>query len=361
MNTAGTSVIFQGGEAVLLGIVLSLAALLCLFMLYAVWHHILDSMKRRSIAGKMERWEKILLKYVEFPERSEIAKLRFGDGEWMIFGEFIEHYLSRLKGEQHERAVKLLWEMNFHTPLLKALKSAKAWERAYSAHCLGLMNFTAAEPNLVKLSYDKSPYVSLVAFESLQLIATKRKMEPIIARLLNIPTISSSKVFNLLLSFGEDVHPLLIEMLGYYDVSTKGKRVIVDIMAYENARESAASILDLAEKTDDPELIIGCIKALGKFKYAESSNFLFRCLSSSDWVVRSQAIGALGGIVSEEIIPVLLEKLLNDRNTWVKLYSARALAGMGDRGIQVLHSLLSENRGRELNDMINYVFLEHGA
>ena len=81
-------------------------------------------------------------------------------------------------------------------------------------------------------------------------------------------------------------------------------------------------------------------------------------LSSKNWVVRSQAIKALGAVSTPSIIPELKMRIALDEVYMVKLYSAQVLFSFGNKGKKELESLLESNQGGEIENIIKYVLYE---
>ena len=359
MNIQSLITFFSVKELVLVGIILLLLVLVFILLFYAVILRVLYNIRNRYYARKQSHWEKILLKYIDGTATGEdisLFDLKFRD--WIKFGEFIENYLMDLRGEDYDAIIQLLREIGFHEMLIKAIGSSDWWERAYSAYFLGLMKYEPAEQKLLKLVYDKSPLVSIYAFEALSKIGSKKNLYRIIKFVLNSSFISISKVTDIILSYSTDIYPVLIKLLNGSDVTDSAKRIIIDVLVSRNVVESLPVITKLANDASNTELIIGCIKAMGEFGDPESMDFLFEHISSPNWIIRSQALKALGKVSSPIIIPELKMILQIDENYWVKMYSAQVIMGFGENGKKELESVLEMNPEEDVANIVNYVLYE---
>lgn len=352
---------FSRLELFLIGIIFVLLAIVILLVMYAIILRVLYNARNRYIVKKHAHWEKFVLEYISgITESIDLSRLELKPRDWIIFGEFIENYLVNLKGEDYNRIIQLLWGIEYYEMLMDALIKSNKWEKAYSAHYLGLMKYQPAESKLMDLVNDSSPIVSITAFEALQRIDSRKDLHTIIKDILNNTDLGISKVYEIILSYGNEINPVLIDLLEEPEVTGKGKRLIVDVFAYRNFIESSGVIMRLAKNTADIELKIGCIKAIGEFGIPDNENirFLKDNLYSSNWVVRSQSVKALGNIGPESIIPVIEKKLLTDNNFWVKLYSAQALHHIGEEGNHVLKKILEHHHDKEITNLINHVLYE---
>lgn len=350
---------FRIEQLILVVVILALVFIVMTLVIYALILRVSFNRRERYIARKRDAWETILLEYLTgMRETVDRAEIGLKEKDWLIFGEFIERYLLDLKSEEHDRIIKLLWDVGYHEMLMKALSSKHRWLKEYGIYYIGLMKYHPASPDLRYLVYDKSPSISLGAFEALCKIGTSQNLPHIIKNILDKFDHNRSKVFDIILEYGSGIIPDLIVLLEDEEVTDSGKQLIVDVLGFHNAVEASEVVLKLAQKTYDEELKIRCIKALGIFGDPASYDFLHDSFSSPNWVVRSQAVKAIGSIASDDIIPELLEMLVNDDNSTVKLYCARTLLTFGDKGRRELETLLSLHADSAVSDIINSVLTE---
>ncbi|MFC1513686.1 HEAT repeat domain-containing protein [candidate division KSB1 bacterium] len=279
---------------------------------------------------------------------------------FQIFGEFIENYLVDLRGEEYKNIVKFLVSIGFGETLLQALESKKKWERAYGAHFLGLMGYQKAESKLLELIYDPSPVVYLNAFEALHHLGSDKNLTKIIKNALTDKRIGNTKVIEILLSYGSKIDNILIDLLKKDDVSDFNKRIIVDILAERIVLDSSFVILDLAGKTSDRELKIGCIKALGILSEPDSLDFLIHNLESTDLIIRTQALRAIGNIGDDSAIPQILNLIRNASEYQEIYFSIKTLYLISEKGRAELNILLKDPQNPVIPEIADYIINEEG-
>lgn len=351
--------LFTLKELFLIGIIFLLLFTVFLLLVYAVVLRVLFNTGNAFYRRRFSEWETLLLEYLAEPEKfRKFAAFKLQYRDWTRFGEFIENYLVNLKGEDYDAIIHLLYQLMFNSMLMKAIDSSDNWHRTYAAYYLGLMKFRPAENKLRALIFNKSPVQSFIAFEAFSRIGSSKEIYKVLKFVLNSESLSYARVTDIVLSYGDGIVPDLIALLNDNNVRGKGKRLIIDVLVIRNAVEALPVIKEMTYDTDDVEVIIGCIKAMGAFGGPESIDFLMAHLSSPDWVLRSQAVRALGNVSSPEVIPELKMRIRTDMNYWVKLYSAQVLKKFGEGGIRELESILTLNPGGDVSDIVNYVLHE---
>ena len=358
MNNLNIFDLFIGKELIIIFIILLLLVLVFLLLLYTFYLRIYYNIKNKYIHKKQSEWENTILEYISKDSGIDVFNINVKDKDFQIFGEFVENYLVDLKGDEYERIINFLKDIGYGEMLMKTLDKTNKWDKTYAAHFLGLMKYKQAESKLLKLVYDKSPIVYLNAFEALHQIGSQEKLSKIIKDILENKAISSTKIIEIILGYGDVINPILVELLEDSEIDSREKRLIVDILSFRRVIESSQTILKLAEKTDDIELKIGCIKALGTLGDPDNVFYLIKNLDSENWIIRSQSAKALGKIGSDIAISVLKNKLLSDENFWVKYYSAIALKQLQEKGLNALYDVLKIKLDKQLNDIVNYVLKE---
>ena len=353
------TVFFSTKELFLVGVILMLLLLVLVLLAYAIILRLIYNIKNVYYTRKQIEWEGILLEYISgSASKTTLSYVNLAYKDWMKFGEFIEEYLVDLRGEDYDAIIQFLWDIQFNTIIKQALDSSDRWEVMYSAYFLGLMKDKTAENKLHKLVFDESPIISVIAFESLSKIGSSKDLYAIIKYIVNSSVFSNYRISEIIMEYGNEINPMLTKLLQDTTITDKGKRLLVDVLASRNYVESLPVIIRIAYQTNDRELTIGCIKALGEFGAPEAVDFLMAQLSSHNWVIRSQAVKSLGTISSREIIPELKIRIRTNNHNQVKLNIAQVLFDFGDRGRKELESLLTMNIGEETASIVRYILYE---
>lgn len=351
---------FSGTEYFLLLVIIFLITAVLFLMIYAMYVRMKYSFRDAYIKIKQNEWEKILLNYLDDnnPRKNTLYNYRIKFKDWIVFAEFVENYLLDLKGEDYEKIIIFLWKIGFYNNLMRALKKSDKWEKSYSAYFLGLMKYKKAEMELIKMASDKSPLVSISSLGALNRIGSTFNIYNFIKDMAANESLSAANISEMISSHGAKINPLLIDLLKDTGLPPWAKRKIIDIIISRGVIESIDTVISLAERSEYPELIIGCIKAMGEFGSENSIPFLLAQLSSQNWVIRSQTVKALGNAGVPGVIPSLKNKLLNDDNFFVKLYSAQAIMQFGESGINELKSVLYTTQDETVKKILNYVVFE---
>ncbi len=346
---------FNLKELIIIGTILFLLITVLLLFVCTLYLRIYYNTKNKFLLKKQDEWESSILKYISRKRGKANFTLDIKYKDFQIFGEFVENYLINLRGDDYKRIIQLLKDIGYGEMLMRALDKANKWGKAYAAHFSGLMEYKQTKAKLKNLVNDKSPVVCYNAFEAFNRFGSKKELSQIIQNIIKNKNISIIKIIEILSDHGTASNPILIKMLGDPEIDSLGKRLIVDILSFSSAIESSKAIFKLAKKTDDIELKIGCIKAIGSFEDPENASFFIENLNSENWVIRSVSARALGKIGEESAIPVLKNILYSDKNFWVRLYSAFALKQMHEKGLEALNEILKNHHDTQVSQIINNV------
>ncbi|MFC1555722.1 HEAT repeat domain-containing protein [candidate division KSB1 bacterium] len=357
-------------EFFLLLVILLLLIAVFLLFIYAIYLKIYFQYRERYKRRKFAVWEETVLNQLysgDFahlfsmdPEKREIVfNLKYKD--FQIFGEFIEDYLVDLRGEEYDNIILFLQSIGFGKLLMKAVNRKDKWSRAYAAHFLGLMKYKEAESRLLELVKDPSPIVYLNAFEALHRIESEKDLARIIKNILSSERIGTTKIIEIILNYGTSINPILIGLLEDKDLSDNNRRLLIDILAQKNVFESAEIILEIAKTTENTELMIGSIKALGILEDPDSADFLISSLKSGNRIIRSQSAKALGNIGDERAVPALTEILNTDKDYSVILFTVKALYNIKETGRSVLDSVEKNPPNNLVFQAVQYVLHEENV
>ncbi|MFC1541101.1 HEAT repeat domain-containing protein [Candidatus Latescibacterota bacterium] len=369
METSDLITSFSLKEFLLIGTIFFLLFFVFSLLLYAIILRIIINARNIRIKRLHRKWEKVLFEYLEQLSRfrdvtgtsatQDLTQIEIRHRDWMIFGEFIENFLVDLEGKDNDRIIQLLWEIRFFEHLMKALKNKNVWIKAYSAHFLGLMKYTPAEGRLTELIYDNNPIVSISAFDAFYQLGSHRDIRRIIKDILNNTDLSFTRISEIISDYGPEINSVLVSLLDDDEVIDSAKTLLINVITSKNIVESLPVIKKLVYRTQNNELIIGCIKAIAAFGDTDFIPFLQTKMFSKDWVVRSQAIKALGEIGSSDIIPEIKRILIEDTEFWVRLYSAQVLWDFGQEGVDVLEDIIARNNDDELRKILQFVVYEN--
>lgn len=342
---------------IIIFIIFFLLFLVCLLLGYTIVLRLQNNSKEQYIAGLEKEWQPLVWECLEGDLMVDIFKTNVEKKDYQIFVEFIERYLIDLRGTEYDRLINLLQEMEFGKFETQQLQTKSEWERAYAAHILGLISYKLSIPKLENLLYDPSQIVAFFAARSILQLGEYQRFSVIIDVLNQRQDFSTDKMKELLLIYGEADPKGLIELLKQTRLS---RQIIIDtvnVLIQLNVFDAGESILHLAEHTDDDEIKIACIKALGELSIISATDYMIRNLGNDDWVIRSQAAKNLGKIGDEKVISPLSISLEDD-NYWVKYNSASAIVELGQKGVNFLKEYQAASHNDKSKNIVEQVLIE---
>ncbi len=116
-------------------------------------------------------------------------------------------------------------------------------------------------------------------------------------------------------------------------------------------------LLQMVNEKKDDELILICIRVIGKFGDSGYLDFVRSHADHKDWSVRVQVAATLGKLGTEDDLPKL-KQLLCDKFWWVRYRAGQALAQASFCGIAKLLEIQKLMSDQFAFDMINHVIAE---
>lgn len=331
--------------------------LVCVLLAYTFIMRLQNNRRERYIAGLEKEWQPFVWGYLEGDLTVDIFKSTVEKRDYQVFLEFIERYLIDLRGTEYDRLIYLLQKMEFGKFEMQQLQTKSEWERAYAAHILGIINYKLSIPKLENLLYDPSQIVAFFAARSILHLGEYNRFSVIINVLSQRQDFSIDKTKELLLIYGEADPEGLIRLLQQSRLSPRIIIDIVSILTQLNVFDAGEPLLYLAEHTDDDEIKIACIKALGELSIIKATDFMIKNLRDDDWVIRSQAARNLGKIGDEKMIQPLSLSLKDD-NYWVKYHSASAIVDLGQKGVNFLKEYHATSYDDKSKNIVEQVLIE---
>lgn len=139
-----------------------------------------------------------------------------------------------------------------------------------------------------------------------------------------------------LLTFGSKATwPLVAYVRVNHKFDSSGPAAAIRTIGRIGDRDAVQSLIAVLRASQDPEIQIAAIEALGILGVPLAMTSLERMFLSDDWRLRAKAATALAMIAEREAIPILATGLM-DPNWWVRRNSAAGLARHPE-GIRNLH------------------------
>lgn len=199
---------------------------------------------------------------------------------------------------------------------------------------------TAADALMNHLD-DREPEIRIQAARGLGRMQWTPAIDQIVSRFSGeIPWVRS-RFSDTLIGYGiKATWPLLAYVRINHRFETKGPSLALRTLGQIQDDEAVGPLVEILETSNDLEIRIATIEALGEIGNPEAEPTLSALLSSPEWQLRAKTASALGGLGDPEAIPGLVESL-RDENWWVRRSAAAALA-LIPKGIEALYAELDD-------------------
>ncbi len=337
--------------------VLLLLLLTFALVLYTIFLRMAFNANQRLRKRQFEIWENLILKYVSAEANEEEIARAVRTKHFGLFSEFMEKYLETLRGEDFGKLTYLLKKIGLVGYNLKRLGSRKKWHKVYAAFLLGLMRDKEAVPGLQKGLRDKNYLMSFACATALAKIGEKQQLKETLSLLTRREDLGPDKAAEILLEFGSGICAELSLLLDKENIQRRWKYLIIDLLGYWQYLKSGPTLLRLLNGSENGEMKVRCIKALGEMSYLESAPALAAHLDDEDYLARSEAARALGKIGASDY-SVKMVKSLSDKNWHVRYNAAQALASFGEKGITLLKETAKEEKSSEARGISIHILSE---
>ena len=275
--------------------------------------------------GRIEsRWEPVIIRVI-------------GDGDEVVPrvpGHEVRHVLEiagrfarRLKGPDRERV------QAFSSPLvgllLPDLTAHSAETRAATVELLSVLALDEYGQRIVAALDDPSPRVSLVAARALSSPDHPQYTAAVLERLHRYSNWSPSLMSSMLANVGPSA---LADLRGYLrdgEHATQGRAVVAGALRLLRDPK-AAPIAAEALGSDDPELVVACLRLLGVVGSLEQADAVRPLLDHPAFFVRAETATVLSHMGAPSDVGAIA-RMIHADSPWLAVRSAHALLELGQR------------------------------
>jgi HEAT repeat protein len=245
----------------------------------------------------------------------------------------LEAFSNRIRGENWENLKNRITK-SYLLPTARIDAGKPSWlKRNFAARCFSLTPLEKDEKEILQLANDPVFLVRSIAAIALMSLEKKEGILEIIKQM--SLTKGYSRYF-------------------YQDLLLKGSRMVqncIKKIAQKNKNHSIhLACLELLTNTtfysipkyleddlisDDPKMRLAAVKILANNSQESAIPHLLLRMRDSNWKVRQEAILGLQHFPSPEVLEIL-EQTLEDQEWLVRLYAAKTLKKMGEKGTEVL-------------------------
>lgn len=248
----------------------------------------------------------------------------------VVSGEELSTLLSIVK--RHEVIAEQIRRLEAPFPLGRRLRAAVA---------LAEIGDEESAQTLMDRLDDREPEIRIQCARGLARIQWTPAIDRIVSRFgIEIPRVRV-RLSDALIEFGtKATWPLLAYIRINHRFEHAGPALALRTLARIQDTEAAPQLLEILEETEDLEVAIATIEALGDLGSPNAVSSLQQLLDSPSWELRTKAATALGQVADRSSTP-LLRRAMRDPNWWVRRSSAAALVNIPD-GIAALYLALDD-------------------
>jgi HEAT repeat protein len=258
---------------------------------------------------------------------------------WAALEPVVVSMVRKLRGEAREVLVELLDQRGTIERLTRRLGSRGAVRRARSAELLGLLGEHAPRGELERLLVsDRDAEVRIVAARALGEVGDPASAAALLGALSGTHAVPMRIVARSLARLGPGAAPALVEAMT--SAEAPARAVAAEILGLGGAVTAVGVLSSHALRDPDDEVRIRCARALGRIGVPSALSVLRRCVQPEEpSALRAVAARAVGDVGGAEAVRVL-RPLLADPEHRVATNAARALAGLGAVGLEVLQQVV---------------------
>jgi HEAT repeat protein len=320
-----------GRDALLAALVVVVAALFVVtlvFSAYAVSLRMRNRARDRRRARFAARWSEPLLVAVSDPEATAALRADVREEEQLAFVGFAVQYARRLRGEGRDTMRAVV--RPYLDRVAQRAEAPSIEVRARAIQTLGMLGLPEHAPRVIAALDDPSPLVAMVAARALAQEESAEYAAAVLARLSRFQGWNRRFLASMLAAMGPQVSATFRGGLADPAVEPRTRAVLAEALILQGdllAGDVAAQVLAAAVPRDLHVAALRLLHAVGRPDHAP---IVREHVTSSDDVVRAQALRALGGVGTTSDVPMLLDAM-GDASPWVALSAARAALEAGAR------------------------------
>lgn len=316
---------------------LALIVLTLTLLLFVVVFRLRTIIRQRRQKKFEQVWLPILEQCMyELPEMLPPLK----SGDLMNFLMLWNGMQENIRGEVRNNLNFLARWLKIDGKLKKLLRKGNLSERLMAINTVGHMRSMALWEELVDIVQEnETQMIVMLAAKALARMNDKQ------AAFVVIPLIAVYKEWPLteVAAIVSEMRPESVtEALG--DVIVRVPESVVPrlmrFLRFATAEKALAIVLDLLEKYENAEVIAACVNVIGDVGYGRYIELVRRYAGHASWIVRLQAVYALGKIGTPDDVSLLLN-LLADREWWIRYRAARSLIALPSMQAQQLEGILT--------------------
>jgi len=350
---------------VLLNVIVVMTTIIIALLAAIILIRLLSSLNKQKYRIKSREWESIYLNYLHGDLTLEKAvQMMAGEKRYYWLWHFFNPYLEALEGTDFDKTKAFCREIGLIGHYKKKLNRGGAAKKAVAARVLGALRCRESAKEMMGLLQSRNQLLVQAAAQGLARSGQSDAFFPAAQALLRQTFITYEQATAILAAFGKEICPHIVRLLedeaaqlptsnrdrgirspkqfrGKNSVDPSVFRsIMVDLLGFFKYREALPLLERLLEKADE-ETTLHILKAFISIGEAPASLDLKPYLEHRYWAVRNFSARAWKLTGDRQVLPVL-EKMLVDRNWWVRFHAAEALRSAGWPGLVILKGKTAE-------------------
>lgn len=316
-------------QSALVALVVAIALLFVVtlaFSAYAILLRIRNEVRGKRWERLTAMWQQPVLEALADPSKAEAVHKRVEERFRRHFVQFVLEYIRRVRGE--ERTVLRELALPYLDLIAERADHRRAEVRTRAIQTLGTLGLPAYADLVVKALDDPSPLVSMVAARYVARQDFPEFAEPVLEHLGRFEGWNRRFLASMLATMGPDIAHKLRDGLADDSRPDWVRSVLADALLMQLDPLAADVAARVVVTSEDRELLASVLRLLAAVgRPGHAAVIRARC-ASPDFVIRAQALNALGVLSDDEDLP-LLREAMNDPSPWVALHAARGVREAG--------------------------------
>ena len=308
----------------LAAVVAALMALNVMFAFMVVLLRIRSNHRAKRFTRIEARWEPVIVGVIG--DGVEIVP-RVPGSEMRHVLEITGRFARRLRGPDRDRV------MGFSAPLVSVLlpdlTARSAGKRAATVELLSVLALDEYNALIVAALDDPSPHVSLVAARALSNPAHSQHAVAVLDHIHRYSDWSPSLLSAMLAQAGSGALVGLRSYLSDEARPARSRAVVAGALRLLRDPQGAPIAAEALE-SDDPDLVVACLRLLSVVGSLEQADDVRPLLSHPAFFVRAEAATVLSHIGGEQDV-TSVSRMIHEDSPWVAIRSARTLLALGQR------------------------------
>ena len=317
--------------------------IVCLSIFFlTIWVHF----KKSRLSLKMMELEAVyenLVKSVRFGHATnDDIKKTVHPQDYPYFQRFLQETISTIEDIDVSAEKKIAEISGFTDYLKKRIERSKKWDKALAVRVLSYFRDRKNIPLFQKiLEKETFPQTVYAVGLGLALCGDTDSFQVVGRRIWEMSEHNPEVLLSILNIYGEAVAPGVHDILREGRLADDGKPVITNFLSEFQYKEAVPTIVRMLQVETSQQVIASCLNALRSLGDESVLNNVLPFLDHENFTLRIEALHAVakaGGVAYLQYV----ERRFSDENWWVRREAAKAMAGMGKKGISRLKAIAEE-------------------